>query len=62
MTFHFSGKATVSIYTVVEADSYKEAIAIANHRDLVNAAYGASSSDSWLMDDPDGTPFDIRED
>lgn len=62
--FKFSAKVTVSAYTEVEADTEEEARAEAESRDVVigGLASGNEPDESWVIDDADGTPEDIRND
>ena len=62
--FSLSSAVTVSAYTVVEADSLEEAIAISEERDVVigGPITGNSEKDVWIIDDADGCPTDIHGD
>lgn len=62
--FKLSGKITVSTYTEVEAGSLEEAIELSEEREAVIGGVGSGyyAYDSWIVDDADGTPFDITED
>ena len=62
--FKFSAKVTVSTYTEVDADTEEEARAEAKVRDVVLGGLhsGNEPCESWIIDDADGTPEDIRND
>lgn len=62
--YKFSAKVTVSAYTEVEADTEEEARAEAESRDVVLGGLnsGNEPDESWIIDDADGTPEDIRND
>lgn len=61
MKYTVVGVVTVSVYTEVEADNEKEAIEIAERRDLapfdVSATYG---EDEYFIADNDGSPKELR--
>lgn len=53
---------TVSAYTEVEADSKEEAMEIARDRAVEIGGNGSGQypDESWIIDDADGSPVDIR--
>jgi hypothetical protein len=57
--FKLSCKVTVGAYTLVEAESYKEAITKALARSVAFEESGVDASDTWIVPEPDGSPFDI---
>ena len=61
-TFELSCVVAVSASTVVEADPVEEAIAIAESRLVVIAGRGENDSESWVIDEADGEPAEIRVD
>ena len=60
-TFTLNAHVTVSAYTKVEADTLEEAIEIAESREARIAGYGDSADECWLIEDADGTPYDITD-
>jgi hypothetical protein len=62
--FKFSAKVTVSAYTEVEADTEEEARAEAESRDVVIGGLhtGNDPDESWIIEDADGSPEDVRLD
>ena len=62
--FNLSAKVTISISTVVEANSLEEALKIANEREGIEK-YDSwehdEENESWIADEYDGAPFDIYE-
>ena len=62
--FKFSAKVTVSAYTEVEANTAEEALAEAETRQVVIGGLnsGNDPDESWIIDDADGEPEDIRND
>jgi len=63
MKFYLCSAVTVSAYTSVEADSLQEAIQLAKDRDVVigGIGSGADENESWIIEEPDGTPNEIHE-
>lgn len=62
--YHVTASLTVSAYTIVEANSEKEAIEIAENREVGDLCYGAISPDDdevWHFEN-DGCPQDISVD
>ena len=63
MEFNFSAKITITTYTTVEAGTVEEAIEIAKERmDMmsVHSNNGDSPEEVWMIDELDGTPYDIN--
>ncbi len=62
--FKLGCHVTVSAYTVVEADSLDEAIAQSYGREVVLGGLhsGALPEESWVIDDADGDPQNIKLD
>ena len=60
--FRLSAAITVSAFTTVEADTAEEAIEIAEARSAVIGGIniGESRDDSWIVDEADGEPCDIK--
>lgn len=61
-TYIFNAHVTVSAYTSVEADTEEEARQIADERidvALGGVASGADPTETWIIDDADGVPFEI---
>jgi len=60
--FKLACKVTVSAFTEVEAYTLEAAMALAASRDVVLAdvGSGAQPEDAWVIEEADGTPFDIR--
>lgn len=60
--FKFSAKVTVSAYTEVEADTETAAREEAESRDVAIGGLhsGNYPTESWIIDDADGVPVDIR--
>lgn len=50
----------VSAFTVVEANTLKEAIEIAKSRPVVIWSRGESNREAWVITDADGEPTDIH--
>jgi hypothetical protein len=62
-TFHLTCKLGISAYTIVEANNLEDAIEIANDRQLMQIVNsGDTADDTWMVDELDGTPYDIHED
>ena len=61
--FDLTASVAVSASTQVEADTLEEAIRIAEGRDVQLGFNGSgnSSKDVWLIEDADGSPFDVCE-
>jgi len=56
-----SAAVTVSAYTVIEAETLEEAIDISGGREVVHGGRGsgANCKEEWVVEEPDGEPFDI---
>lgn len=54
---------TISVYTEVEANTLKEAIEIAQERELMGITQSGcdTEEDAWLCDELDGVPENIFE-
>lgn len=62
-TFNLTATVTISIYTKVEANTLKEAIKIAEERNIEQADwFGDIEKHAWVSDEFDGEPQNIRED
>ena len=63
MKYRLTAQVTISVYTDVEADSLKEAIEIAEERNLMSIVGngGDTEEDSWMCDELDGYPKNIQE-
>lgn len=61
--FKLVANVTISVYTEVEAESLEEAISIAEERELMPIVHsgGESEEDTWMCDELDGSPMDIKE-
>jgi len=59
--WNMSAAVAVSAYTVVEAETLKEAIEIAEGRDVVQGGVcsGADKHEEWVAGEPDGEAYDI---
>lgn len=62
--FTISAKVTISVYTKVEAETLEEAIAIAGGRMPMSIIPngGDNEDENWMVDEIDGTPYDLHED
>lgn len=60
--FTLIANVTISVYTVVEADTLEEAIKIGNERSLMSIPRGSSEdcNEEWVADELDGMPESIR--
>lgn len=63
MIYKLNAVVTVSTFTEVEADTLEEAIQIAKKRDMcaVHIDNTYSIDDSWLIEELDGVPYNIKE-
>jgi hypothetical protein len=63
MIFRLSAKVTVSAYTDVDADTLDAAIAEAEKRSVGvgGERNGNPPDEEWVIDDGDGTPYEIKE-
>lgn len=63
MKFKLSAEVTTSAYTVIEADTLEEAIALSENRAVVLGGIGSgvSEDEDWIIDDADGSPQNIKE-
>jgi hypothetical protein len=61
MKFSLSAAVTVSCYTEVEANSLAEAIEKSKDMSvyLQFNGSGVEATDGWMLEEPDGVPFDI---
>jgi hypothetical protein len=61
--FLLTAKVTISVYTEVEAETLKEAMIIAEERDLMPVIHsgGQTAEDTWMCDELDGVPEYIEE-
>ena len=63
--FNLTAKLTITTFTTVEAKTLEEAIEIAEQRtDMmsVSSNNGDSPIDVWMIEDLDGTPYEIKVD
>lgn len=63
--YMLSASVTVSAYTYVVANSEEEAIKIGEERSDVHLGgtqSGYDADESWVIEDADGTPMNIRVD
>jgi len=63
MEFQLAAKMTISVYTKVEAETLEEAIKIAEERQdymSIVSNNGDSEDDTWMVDELDGTPYEIH--
>lgn len=63
-TFKFSCQVTVSAFTEVEAETLEAAMEEAASRQVIVGGInsGALSREEWIINEPDGEPFQIRHD
>ena len=61
--FALTSQITISLYTEVEAETLEEAIEIAKERDLMAIARtgGETEEDTWMADELDGMPVNIKK-
>ena len=61
-TFRFEASVMISVYTEVEANTLKEAMQIAHERELcsITQTGGDTKEDTWMCDELDGEPVDIK--
>ena len=59
--FRLGAVVGVSAYTNVEADTYEDAVAEAETRDVQLAGGGNDPDEMWIIEDADGTPQDIHD-
>ena len=62
--FLISAKVTIGIYTKVKAETPEEAIKIAKDRTPMSIISngGDNETENWMVDEIDGTPYDLHED
>jgi hypothetical protein len=60
--YHLTGQITVSCYTIVLANSRKEAEEIAMNRDVTLTGQERNPEEIWVIEDTDGGIFGIEED
>ena len=60
--FNLEAKITISVHTVVEANSIEDAIKIAEQRDdILHSTYqNGDPNKHWIVDEFDGLPMDIH--
>ena len=63
MKFRLSAMVTVSASTTVEAETLEEAIALSESRDVLlgGIGRGVDENESWIIEDTDGEPQEIKE-
>lgn len=59
--YQLAAKVTVSAYTTVEADSLEEAIKLASSRHVALESSGELSSETWIVEEADGSAEGITE-
>lgn len=57
--FHLTAHITVSAYTDVEADTLKEAIALAEKRTGAMEGFGYAPDEFWIVEEIDGEAQNI---
>jgi hypothetical protein len=60
--YSISAKITISAYTEIEANSEIEALELAKEREekmSVHSNNGDSAEYEWMIDELDGTPYDL---
>lgn len=64
MKYNLTAYLTISVTTIVEADSLEKAKEIANQRtDILNGQFeDPEPEEHWVAHEYDGTPYNIRED
>ena len=62
--FLISAKVTISVYTKVEAETLEDAISIAEKRTPMSIIPngGDNENENWMVDEIDGTPYELHED
>ncbi len=62
-TFTLEGQVTISVYTIVEAETLDEAIQIASERSIESSDWGNPSQDKeyWVSAEYDGDVFEIND-
>jgi hypothetical protein len=62
-SYHLVSQVTVSATTVVKANSLAEAIAESKERDVAlgGLGRGVEETDTWVIEDADGSPTGIHE-
>jgi len=62
--FLISAKVIISVYTKVEAETLEEAISIAEERTPMSIIPngGDNEHENWMVDEIDGTPYELHED
>ena len=61
--FLISAKVTISVYTKVESETLEEAISIAEERMPMSIVSNGSDNENenWMVDEIDGTPYELHE-
>ncbi len=61
--YKLNGNVTISIYTTVEANSLKEAIEVAEDRNIEVYEWGLKyqRNEAWVAEEYDGTPKNITD-
>lgn len=61
--FTLTAEITISLYTEVEAETFEEAIKVAEERDLmaIVGTGGETKEDTWMADELDGVPKNITQ-
>ena len=63
--FKFTAKITITTFTTIEADTAEEAIILAQDRQdymMIASNNGDEECDVWMIEDMDGTAYDITLD
>ena len=61
-TYVFTGEVTISVYTTIEAESFKEALEIAEEKDKMDIFKDGyfNEKDFWVADELDGEVQNIK--
>lgn len=62
--FILSAKVTISVYTKVFAETFEEAVEIAESERTIMSVIpngGDNELDNWMCDELDGEPYDIED-
>lgn len=61
--FNLSAEVTISIYTIVEAETLEEAIELSGEREIETGQFNTEEQreSAWVADDYDGVPQNIKQ-